>query len=94
MSYNLIEMIRIIEENDEKAYLLELDHIQTVMNILDEARKSAGIVFTADLKKKKHWFSSKEKAPKVKKEAKVKKEPKPKKEKKAKTKKKIDKARS
>jgi scyllo-inositol 2-dehydrogenase (NADP+) len=87
MSYNLIEMIRIIEENDEKAYLLELDHIQTVMNILDEARKSAGIVFTADLKKKKHWFSSKEKAPKVKKEAKVKKEPKPKKEKKVKIKK-------
>ncbi|NTW96636.1 MAG: Gfo/Idh/MocA family oxidoreductase [Erysipelotrichaceae bacterium] len=93
MAYTLKEIARIIEEKDEKAYLLELDHIQTVMSILDEARASAGIVFKADLKKKKHWFSKKEKAPKVKKEArpkkepKVKKAPKPKKEKKTKDKK-------
>jgi len=96
MSYNLIEIIRIIEEKDEQAYLFELDHIQTVMSILDEARSSAGIIFTADRKKKKHWFSSKPKAPKVKKEAKpkVKKEPKPKKEKKIKEKNKSSKLRS
>jgi predicted dehydrogenase len=89
MAYTLKEIARIIEEKDEKAYLLELDHIQTVMSILDEARASAGIIFKADLKKKKHWFSKKEKAPKVKKEAKpiVKKVPKPKKEKKTKDKK-------
>jgi predicted dehydrogenase len=91
MAYNLIEFIRILNENDETAYRAQLDHIQAVQLILDEARKSAGIVYDADKKVKKHWFSFKPKAVKPKKEKAVtpKKEKvaKPKKEKTAKPKK-------
>lgn len=89
--YIMTEALRILNTKDEKVYQAQLDHIQTVMTVLDEARKSAGIVFTADKKMKKHhWFSftpkpKKEKPVKAKKEKPVKtkkeKTPKPKKEK-------------
>lgn len=92
MAYNLIEFVRILNEKDEVAYRAQLDHIQAVQMILDAARKSAGIIYTADkLIKKHHWFSSKPKTIKEKKEktAKPKKEKssKPKKEKAVKVKK-------
>ena len=83
MAYNLIEFLRILNENDETAYRAQLDHIQAVQMILDEARKSAGIIYTADKKVKKHWFSFKPKAEQPQKE----KVTKPKKEKTAKPKK-------
>lgn len=67
MAYNLKEFTRILNDNDEEAYRAQLDHIQCVQQILDEARKSAGIVYTADKKQKKAgWFSFKPKADKVK----------------------------
>ncbi len=83
MAYNLIEFLRILNENDETAYRAQLDHIQAVQMILDEARKSAGIIYTADKKVKKHWFSFKPKTQQPQKE----KVTKPKKEKTAKPKK-------
>jgi scyllo-inositol 2-dehydrogenase (NADP+) len=83
MAYNLIEFLRILNENDETAYRAQLDHIQAVQMILDEARKSAGIIYTADKKVKKHWFSFKPKTEQPQKE----KVTKPKKEKTAKPKK-------
>jgi len=67
--YIMAEALRILDTKDENAYRAQLDHIQTVMTVLDEARKTAGIVFTADkLMKKQHWFSFKPKAPKAVKE--------------------------
>ncbi len=65
MAYTLREIVRIINHDDEKAYEAQLEHIQTVMSILDEARKSAGIIFKADKQKKKHWYSRKPKKIKV-----------------------------
>ena len=47
--YTLAEMKRIIEEKDYDAYYARLNQSKRVMKVMDTARKSASVTFTADI---------------------------------------------
>jgi len=48
MAYALLEIVTIIKNNDEKSYQKRLEHSRMVMEVLDQARQSANIVYLAD----------------------------------------------
>jgi hypothetical protein len=52
MVYTLAKVVGVVERNDTAMAKLMLAHSRDVMEVLEKARKSAGITFLADNKKK------------------------------------------
>jgi len=51
MVYTLSDIVHIIETDDILSYVARLNHSKAVLEVLDKARKSAGIIFTGDIPK-------------------------------------------
>jgi predicted dehydrogenase len=50
MVYTLQDIVTIIKTDDSVKYLNRIDHSKMVLEVLDKARKSAGIIFKADVR--------------------------------------------
>jgi predicted dehydrogenase len=50
MAYTLQDIVNIVDNNDLKSYEIRTSHTHVVMEVLEKARRSAGIVYKADSK--------------------------------------------